>query len=137
MSRRGSPCGFCLPVSSAIYALPATGRSYLPRETGDGELRMRSRNIYYLLKPAIPRTVRLALRRFRARGLRQRFRNSWPINEAAGRAPLGWPGWPDGKELAFVLTHDVEGKRGVARCRRLAELEMRLGFRSAFNFVPE
>ena len=98
---------------------------------------MRSRNIYYLLKPAIPRTVRLALRRFRARGLRHRFRNSWPINEAAGRAPVGWPGWPDGKELAFVLTHDVEGKRGLARCRRLAELEMRLGFRSAFNFVPE
>src|SRR6266581_4817229 len=98
---------------------------------------MRSRNLYYLLKPAIPRTVRLALRRFRARGLRHRFRNSWPINEAAGRAPVGWPGWPDGKELAFVLTHDVEGKRGVARCRRLAELEMRLGFRSAFNFVPE
>ncbi len=95
------------------------------------------RNIYYRLKPAIPRTIRLALRRFHARGRRCRFSSSWPINEAAGRAPEGWPGWPDGKELAFVLTHDVEGQKGLERCRRLAEMEMGLGFRSAFNFVPE
>ena len=95
------------------------------------------RTIYYHLKPAIPWTVRMALRRFRARRLRRRFSSSWPINEAAGSAPEWWPGWPDGKEFAFVLTHDVEGKRGLARCRWLAEMEMRLGFRSSFNFVPE
>src|SRR5438445_2199461 len=95
------------------------------------------RNIYYLLKPAIPWTARMALRRVRARRLRRRFSNSWPINKVAARAPAGWPGWPDGKEFAFVLTHDVEGKRGLDRCRELAETEMRLGFRSSFNFVPE
>jgi len=95
------------------------------------------RNIYYLVKPAIPWSVRLALRRFLARGLRRRFRGSWPINEAAGRPPEGWQGWPDGKEFAFVLTHDIEGKRGLERCRGLAEMEMGLDFRSSFNFVPE
>ena len=95
------------------------------------------RNTYYLLKPAIPWPVRMALRRFLARGLRRRFRASWPINEASGRAPEGWPGWPDGKEFAFVLTHDIEGKRGLERCRGLAEMEMGLEFRSSFNFVPE
>src|SRR6266516_4911131 len=83
------------------------------------------RNIYYLLKPAIPWTARMALRRVRARRLRRRFSNSWPINKVAARAPAGWPGWPDGKEFAFVLTHDVEGKRGLDRCRELAEMEMR------------
>ncbi len=92
---------------------------------------------YYLLKPAIPWPVRMALRRVRARRLRRRFSNSWPINKVAARAPAGWPGWPDGKEFAFVLTHDVEGKRGLDRCRELAEMEMRLGFRSSFYFVPE
>jgi hypothetical protein len=51
--------------------------------------------------------------------------------------PESWIGWPDGKAFAFVLTHDVEGKRGLDRCRRLAEMEMDLGLRSSFNFVPE
>src|SRR5712691_4520082 len=95
------------------------------------------RNIYYLLKPAIPSTLRKAVRRIHARGQRRRFSSSWPINEIAGRVPEGWPGWPDGKQFAFVLTHDVEGERGLERCRELAEMEMRLGFRSSFNFVPE
>src|SRR2546427_7826241 len=93
--------------------------------------------IYYLLKPAIPWTARMAVRRLRAKRLRRRCRGSWPINESACRIPERWPGWPEGKEFAFVLTHDVEGKRGLEQCRRLAEMEMDLGFRSSFNFVPE
>lgn len=93
--------------------------------------------IYYRLKPLIPRSVRLALRRARASRLRSRCRASWPIHEVAGRPPEGWPGWPEGKAFAFVLTHDVEGKRGLERCRRLAEMEIGRGFRSSFNFVPE
>jgi glycosyltransferase involved in cell wall biosynthesis len=61
----------------------------------------------------------------------------WPINELAGRTPEGWPEWPDDKKFAVVLTHDVEGPLGLAKCRQLAELEMEMGFRSSFNFVPE
>src|SRR5207249_5711170 len=95
------------------------------------------RQIYYFLKPTLPRKLRLVFRRFQAKRLRRRHINSWPISQVAGRAPDGWPGWPDGKEFAFVLTHDVEGKKGLDRCRDLAEMEMRLGFRSSFNFVPE
>lgn len=36
-----------------------------------------------------------------------------------------------------MLTHDVEGPAGLAKCHQLAELEMELGFRSSFNFIPE
>ena len=36
-----------------------------------------------------------------------------------------------------MLTHDVEGPGGVAHCRELMKLEMKLGFRSSFNFIPE
>jgi hypothetical protein len=50
---------------------------------------------------------------------------------------FNWQGWPDGKKFAFVLTHDVESSAGLANCRSLAQLEMELGFRSSFNFVPE
>jgi glycosyltransferase involved in cell wall biosynthesis len=92
---------------------------------------------YYLLKPAIPWKLRLALRRRRARRLRRRLTGDWHTNAIAGSAPEGWPGWPDGKQFAFVLTHDVDGPRGLRRTRELAEMEMRLGFRSSFNFVPE
>src|SRR5438105_3801039 len=95
------------------------------------------RDIYYQFKPFIPGSLRMALRRARARRLRRRCSDSWPINEAAGRPPAHWPGWPDGHRFAFVLTHDVEGPRGLARCRALAQFEMEAGFRSSFNFIPE
>jgi len=51
--------------------------------------------------------------------------------------PTGWPGWPAGKKFALVLTHDVEGAPGLAKCRQLMQLEQSLGFRSSFNFIPE
>jgi peptidoglycan/xylan/chitin deacetylase (PgdA/CDA1 family) len=93
--------------------------------------------MYYRLKPMIPWIVRMELRRARARRLLRRFGASWPIDEGAGRTPVDWPGWPQGKQFALVLTHDVEGLRGLEQCARLAEMELRMGFRSSFNFVPE
>jgi glycosyltransferase involved in cell wall biosynthesis len=93
--------------------------------------------IYYFLKPFIPWSVRLALRRSRARSLRVTYADTWPIDPKAGMPPPGWPGWPGGKQFALVLTHDVEGAKGLARVEQLAALEMRHGFRSSFNFVPE
>lgn len=95
------------------------------------------RNAYYFLKPAIPWGLRMACRRFVAVRQRRRLIRSWPINQIAGRVPEGFPGWPDGKKFAFVLTHDVETRKGLDRCRDLAGMEMRLGFHSSFNFVPE
>ena len=91
---------------------------------------------YYALKPILPAGLRLAMRRARAQVVRKRAAGIWPIFEPSGRAPENWPGWPDGKEFAFVLSHDVEGLRGVNRCRQVAELEMECGFRSSFNFIP-
>ena len=38
--------------------------------------------------------------------------------------------------FAVVLTHDVEGTRGLGRCQQLMDLEQRFGFRSSFNFIP-
>ena len=93
--------------------------------------------VYYTLKPFIPLRMRLALRRHHVRRILRRHRAVWPINESAGAVPEGWPGWPDRKRFAVVLTHDVEGSKGVARVKQLAALEMELGFRSCFNFIPE
>ena len=95
------------------------------------------RDAYYAVKPAIPYDVRMTLRRAHAARVRRRAGASWPIDEMSRYPPDGWPGWPGAKKFAFVLTHDVEGRKGVDRCRQVAEVEMRLGFRSSFNFVPE
>lgn len=92
---------------------------------------------YYLLKPLIPEGVRFLLRHWYALPLKWMAAGAWPIRAASAGTPAGWPGWPDGKSFAFVLTHDVERQKGLSRCLALAQLEMRLGFRSAFNFVPE
>jgi len=46
-----------------------------------------------------------------ARRKRKACGNVWPINEAAGRQPAGWPGWPDGKRFAFVLTTTWKARR--------------------------
>ena len=94
-------------------------------------------DIYYFLKPILPWRVRLAMRRIRARRRRRAFANVWPIDDAAGKTPPGWPGWPNGKRFAFVPTHDVEGSKGLSRVERLMDLELAQGFRSCFNFVPE
>ncbi|GAB4390625.1 MAG: hypothetical protein Kow0025_23930 [Thermodesulfovibrionales bacterium] len=94
-------------------------------------------NIYYSVKPLIPRRLQIfARRKMVARKLRQ-SRDVWPIDERAAAAPEGWKGWPGGKKFALVLTHDVETIQGLAKCRHLAEMEKGRGFRSSFNFVPE
>jgi predicted glycosyltransferase/peptidoglycan/xylan/chitin deacetylase (PgdA/CDA1 family) len=92
---------------------------------------------YYALKPLLPKRLRYAIRRIDARRKRVRLANSWPILPGSELPPLNWPGWPEGRQFAFVLTHDVEGQKGLDRCRQLMELETRHGFRSSFNFVPE
>ena len=89
------------------------------------------------MRPTIPRQFRMVVRRFLANRKIRSFSTSWPINQLAGAVPEGWTGWPGNKKFAIVLTHDIEGQKGLNRCRELAEMEMSLGFRSSFNFVPE
>jgi peptidoglycan/xylan/chitin deacetylase (PgdA/CDA1 family) len=93
--------------------------------------------MYYAVKPLLPRHTQLDLRRERIRRRMLLHSHVWPIDEEAGRPPLGWWGWPDQKEFALVLTHDVEHYEGQRKCIPLARIERDLGFRSSFYFVPE
>jgi hypothetical protein len=94
-------------------------------------------NLYYLLKPLLPRWVRITARRRLASWLRRRHHETWPILESSATPPDGWMGWPNGKKFAFVVTHDVERAEGLARCQKLADLDKSLGIPASFNFVPE
>lgn len=96
-----------------------------------------SSELYYFVKPLMPRYVQVAIRRSYAKVKAEKHKDIWPIDETTGNTPRDWVGWPDGKRFALVLTHDVESGTGQGRCRDLMEMEMKRGFRSSFNFVPE
>ena len=93
--------------------------------------------IYYRVKPFIPQALRSAVRRKIAARLRHRVGDIWPIMPGSEQPPQDWPGWPEGKKFALVLTHDVERQAGFARWRDLMKIEMEFELRSSFNFVPE
>lgn len=92
--------------------------------------------LYYRIKPLLPRPLQIALRRTHVKFKRRSVRHVWPIEERAARPPAGWPGWPDGKTFAVVLTHDVEQAVGLDKCRAVMAMETAAGVRSSFNFVP-
>jgi len=98
---------------------------------------MLRRHIYYWIKPFVPRRIRLGIRRWFAERRLAKLSGVWPILPGSESTPPDWPGWPEKKQFSFVITHDVEGPAGLAKCRQLAECEMKLGFRSSFNFIPE
>jgi hypothetical protein len=92
--------------------------------------------VYYRVKPLMPWGMRIALRRWLARRILPRVADRWPIYEPAGRRPEQFTGWPEGKQFAFVVTHDVESQVGLDRCMSLMDIDASNGFRSSFNFVP-
>lgn len=98
---------------------------------------MRLRELYYRIKPIVPRSLQIALRRYIARRKLESVGHVWPIDPEAGKAPQAWTGWPNRKRFALVLSHDVDTVKGHNQCLNLMELEEELGFRSTFNFVPE
>jgi uncharacterized protein len=93
--------------------------------------------LYYSIKPLVPPALRMNLRRWFALQKRDRVGDVWPIMPGSQSPPEGWPGWPEGKKFALVLTHDVEGSAGLQKCQQLVDLEKRLGFRSSFNLIPQ
>lgn len=118
----------------------------------------RSLTLYYRLKPYLPRRLQIALRRAHARRLRRRHELDgafprWPAEpilvdrwEDRVRAELRRSGadrlpfigfWPHGRRFAFILTHDVEGPRGLADAERMLAVERRHGMVSAWNLVSD
>ncbi len=81
--------------------------------------------------------MQIGLRRKIVQKKRLKCADIWPIYEKSNKPPHNWSGWPEHKQFALVLTHDIDTKRGHDNCRNLMKLEEGLGFRSSFNFVPE
>lgn len=94
-------------------------------------------DIFYTIKPIIPRPIQLLIRREIVHHKRSKNDNIWPIDPKSVKMPQGWQGWPGNKKFALILTHDVDTQKGHDKCYKLMEIEESLGFRSSFYFVPE
>jgi peptidoglycan/xylan/chitin deacetylase (PgdA/CDA1 family) len=93
--------------------------------------------VLYVIKPLIPRRLQIGIRRQMAVRKRRVYKDIWPINSSAARAPKNWTGWPGQKKFALILGHDVDTAKGHDRCTKLLDMERGLGFKSSFNFVAE
>jgi peptidoglycan/xylan/chitin deacetylase (PgdA/CDA1 family) len=117
-----------------------------------GQRRTLSRRLYYRVRPFMPRSVQLQVRRRFTRVQERVAFPAWPAESALHdldqlildllESVLGWmppsiATWPKGTSWALVLTHDVERASGYAFVEELAQIERELGFRSAFFLVPE
>ena len=98
---------------------------------------MKAIDVYYQIKPAIPRSLQISVRRAIAARKRRASAGVWPIDPGAAKPPAGWKGWPEKKRFALTLHHDVDSLKGLERTLTLMEIERQMGFRSSFNFVPE
>jgi hypothetical protein len=45
--------------------------------------------------------------------------------------------WPEGKQAAFIFTHDIEDEIGKAFCPSLMDIDDEYGFKASFQIVPE
>jgi hypothetical protein len=107
---------------------------------------------YYRARPALPRSVQIAMRRAFSRAqARTRFPR-WPAETAlhdlydlllglvaslAGEPLPTIAPWPAGRSWALVLTHDVETSAGLDNLRAVRDVELAAGCRSAWNLVPK
>jgi len=105
---------------------------------------------YYLARPALPRSVQLALRRRFTRLQAASPFPKWPIEDSLhdfydwlfaliadlANGPVPFLSlWPAGRSWALVLTHDVETAAGLRDMNLLRTAERARGYRSSWNFV--
>ena len=106
---------------------------------------------YYRVRPALPRTLQLSLRRAAARFQARAAFPTWPVETSLhdlydllfrlvyslARRPIPWIApWPAKYDWALVLTHDVETRVGYENIALLRDLELEHGYRSSWNLVP-
>lgn len=152
--RRATDGSVFIPFDPNLAERVVLTEAYVPRLStqAGGLARAVARHAYYWIRPALPRTAQMAMRRRFARVQDRTIFPRWPAETAlhdlqewlmsvvqliAGHPipQIHW--WPEDFEWAVILTHDVERPAGYGRVRELMALEQARGLRSAWYFVPE
>jgi peptidoglycan/xylan/chitin deacetylase (PgdA/CDA1 family) len=140
-----------VPLGPSIPESRVTAEYYLFEKYLSTEHRRPPANMqaYYRFKSLIPKLLRHRLNyaAIKIRGKRDFPR--WPCESALIEHRRHWLKtclqtmntsdawhigfWPDGMKSCIVLTHDVEGPVGMGKMERMADLEERYNFRSAWN----
>jgi hypothetical protein len=117
-----------------------------------GRFKRLAMRTYYRVRPALPRSAQISMRRALSHIQRRRVFPRWPIEPALhdlyavlfryvahinGEPIPSIALWPGGYTWALVLTHDVETSDGYQNLNLLRDIELRTGHRSAWNFVPK
>jgi glycosyltransferase involved in cell wall biosynthesis len=110
-------------------------------------------DLYYLVRPILPLSIRSALQRVKLKNAMLNPFPRWPVDRTVDRVfektmiaviranggqaiPFIWF-WPEGKQAASILTHDVEDEAGKAFCQSLMDIDDEYGFKASFQIVPE
>ena len=142
-----------LPFDPSEVMLSLWSEAYLPAQNAwRGRSKRAALRGYYALRPAMPRSLQIWLRRrFSTMQARARFPR-WPVETAlhdlydlllahlavVAGTPVPWIApWPKPYRWAIVLSHDVEHRLGYDDVHLLADVELGLGYTSSWNFVPE
>jgi hypothetical protein len=109
--------------------------------------------LYYWLRPMMSVGFRRHLQQIRLRDWQKIAFPAWPVDttvddlmrqtlavqlraSGAERLPFIWF-WPDGAPSCTMLTHDVEGERGLEFCDTLIDVDAKFGIRASYQLVPE
>jgi hypothetical protein len=111
------------------------------------------RNIYYLLRPLMPVSLRRPFQKLYFRARNDTPFPTWPVDRTVedifeqllvlsmqarqvDRLPFIWF-WPQGVRSCTIITHDVETSAGVDFCPKLMDLADGFGIKTSFQIVPE
>lgn len=111
------------------------------------------KDLYYLLRPALPVHLRKHIQQFHFRHRHRSTFPRWPVDcsvdnifstlmllalraSGAERIPFIWF-WPDAKSSSAIMTHDVESIEGRDFCSNLMDIDDAHGIKSSFQIVPE
>jgi hypothetical protein len=111
------------------------------------------RNLYSLVRPMLPRSVRTRLHKLYFRGWDKIPFPKWPVDhtvenileqllifsmkaQKVERVPFIWF-WPEGAPSCTIVTHDVETLAGLDYCPQLMDIDDSFQVKSSFQIVPE
>lgn len=116
-------------------------------------LRAFVKNAYYLLRPALPLSVRRPLQKIHLNRWNKIPFPQWPVDRTVDclvqqllkvgmrakglkQVPFIWF-WPNGASACAMMTHDVESRSGQSFCSQLMDINDEFGIPASFQIVPK